>query len=173
MKYLKLIILLTVVSLSAAMAADQLKIAYIYSEQIMAEYEEAVDAMKKLEVEAQELQKVYQEMQVSYQNLAQEYEKRKLVSSDAWKRQKQKEIQDKERALQQFQVEKFGQSGEIYQKEAQYLNPILEKINEILKQLGEDKGYTYIFDASKGTIVYADESNDITKVVLEELRKSK
>ena len=170
MKYLKMTGLFLMMAMTALFAEQ--KIGFIYSEKIMAEYEEAVDAMKKLEVEAQELQKIYREMQTDYQSLVQEYEKRKLVSSDAWKRQKQKEIQDKERQLQEFQQEKYGQNGEIYQKEAEYLNPILEKINDILKVVGEEKGYDYIIDASKGTIVYANETHDITEMVLQELKKS-
>jgi outer membrane protein len=158
--------------MSVAFAADDLKIGFIYSEQIMLEYQEAIDAMKKLEAEAQELQNVYKEMQLDYQRLIEDYEKRKLVSSDAWKSQKQKEIMEKERQLQEYQIDKFGQDGEIYAKEEEYLGPVLDKINDILKKVGEDRGYSYIFDASKGMLVYADESNNLTSVVLEELQKS-
>ncbi len=68
-------------------------------------------------------------------------------------------------------MEKFGNRGEIYQKESEYLGPILEKINKILKEVGEEDGYDYILDASKGSIVFADPSLDLTNVVLRELRK--
>jgi outer membrane protein len=167
----KILVLLTL-ALSLVFAADVFKVGFVYSEQIMLEYQEAIDAMKKLEAEAQELQIVYKEMQGDYQKLIEDYEKRKLVSSDAWKSQKQKEILDKERQLQQYQIEKFGQDGEIYAKEEEYLGPVLEKINETLKKIGEQKGYAYIFDASKGTIVYAAEEHNLTATVLEELKKS-
>lgn len=172
MKIGKKILLLLTLALGIAFAADELKVGFIYSEQIMLEYQEAVDAMKKLEAEARELQSIYQEMQLDYQKLIEEYEKRKLVSSDAWKNQKQKEILDKERQLQDYQLEKFGQEGEIYAKEEEYLGPVLEKINTTLKKVGEEQGYAYIFDASKGTIVYADENHNLTAIVLEELKKS-
>ncbi len=160
-------------AVAVVFAAGELKIGFIYSEQIMVEYQEAVDAMKKLEAEAEELQNVYKEMQSDYQKMIEDFEKRKMVSSDAWKTQKQREIMDKERQLQEYQMEKFGQQGEIYRKEQEYLGPVLDKINEILKRVGEEKGYSYIIDASKGTIVYADESHDLTEFVLEELKKSK
>ena len=173
MKNGKKILVLLTLALSLVFAADVFKVGFVYSEQIMLEYQEAIDAMKKLEAEAQELQNVYKEMQLDYQRLIEDYEKRKLVSSDAWKNQKQKEILDKERQLQQYQVEKFGQSGEIYVKEEEYLGPVLDKINETLKKVGEQQGYAYIFDASKGTIVYADEAHNLTAIVLEELKKSK
>ncbi|MBN2780670.1 MAG: OmpH family outer membrane protein [Candidatus Marinimicrobia bacterium] len=173
MKNWKKILLLLTLVLTVALAADEMKIGFIYSEQIMLEYQEAIDAMKKLEAEAQELQTVYKEMQMDYQKLIEDYEKRKLVSSDAWKNQKQKEIVEKERQIQEYQLEKFGQDGEIYKKESEYLGPVLDKINETLKRVGEAKGYSYIFDASKGTIVYADESHNLTAVILEELKKSK
>jgi len=168
----KMLILLTVI-VAVAIAADEMKVGFIYSEQIMVEYQEAVDAMKKLEAEAVELQNVYKEMQQDYQTLIEDYEKRKLVSSDAWKKQKQKEIITKEQQLQSYQLEHFGQDGSIYKKEEEYLGPVLEKINETLKKIGKEEGYAYVFDASKGTIVYADETLDLTERVLEELKKSK
>lgn len=166
------LILLTVV-LTAAVAADEMKVGFIYSEQIMVEYQEAVDAMKKLEAEATELQNVYKEMQADYQKLIEDYEKRKLVSSDAWKKAKQNEIVSKEQQLQNYQMEHFGQDGSIYAKEEEYLGPVLDKINETLKKVGEEEGYAFVFDASKGTIVYADEALDLTQKVLDELQKSK
>ncbi|MCK4813158.1 MAG: OmpH family outer membrane protein [Candidatus Marinimicrobia bacterium] len=173
MKNWKKILVLLIVVMTVVFAADELKIGFIYSEQIILEYQEAVDAMKKLEAEALELQNIYKEMQLDYQTMIENYEKRKLVSSDAWKSQKQKEIMDKERQLQAYQMEKFGQDGEIYKKESQYLGPVLDKINETLKRVGKEKGYAFVFDASKGTIVYANESHDITELILEELKKSK
>jgi len=166
----KILVLLTFI-LSVAFAADAMKIGFIYSEQIMLEYQEAIDAMKKLEAEAVELQNVYKEKQADYQKLIEDYEKRKLVSSDAWKNNKQKEIVQQEQQLQSYQLEHFGQDGSIYQKEEEYLGPVLDKINETLKVIGEEGGYTVVFDASKGTIVYANEANNLTEKVLEELKK--
>ena len=172
MKNWKRILILLTVVLTAAIAADGVKIGFIYSEQIMMEYQEAIDAMTKLEAEATELQNVYKEMQADYQKLIEDYEKRKLVSSDAWKKAKQQEIVSKEQQLQSYQMEHFGQDGSIYQKENEYLSPVLDKINETLKKVGEEEGYSFVFDASKGTIVYADEALDLTEKVLEELKKS-
>jgi outer membrane protein len=168
----KILVLLTII-LSVVFAADAAKIGFIYSEQIMVEYQEAIDAMKKLEAEAVELQNVYKEMQVDYQKLIEDYEKRKLVSSDAWKNNKQKEIVSKEQQLQSYQMEHFGQDGSIYKKEEEYLGPVLDKINETLKKVGEEQGFSLVFDASKGSIVYADEALDLTDIILEELKKSK
>lgn len=173
MRNWKKILVLLMIILSVAFAADEIKIGFIYSEQIMLEYQEAIDAMKKLEAEAVELQNIYKEMQADYQKLIEDYEKRKLVSSDAWKNQKQKEIINKEQQLQSYQLENFGQDGAIYKKEEEYLGPVLDKINETLKTIGEENGYAFVFDASKGTIVYADEANNLTETVLEELKKSK
>ena len=172
MKNWKRILILLTVVFALVVAADEMKIGFIYSEQIMIEYQEAVDAMKKLEAEAEELSKVYDEMQSDYQKLIEDYEKRKMVSSDAWKKAKQKEIISKEQQLQSYQMEHFGQSGSIYKKEEEYLGPVLDKINETLKKVGEDEGYSFVFDASKGMIVFADEALNLTDKVLEELKKS-
>jgi len=110
-------------------------------------------------------------MQQKGRELLGEYEKKKFVATDSWKKDKQKEIEELQIKIQNYQMEKFGNNGEIYQKESEYLGPILEKINKILKQIGEEAGYNYILDASKGSIVFADPTLDLTNIVLRELRK--
>ncbi|MEA1986428.1 MAG: OmpH family outer membrane protein [Candidatus Marinimicrobia bacterium] len=167
-------IIMSIVFLSVIVSsvfAEGMKIGYVNSEQILAEYKEAKDAMAKLETETVKMQQEFQDMQKKGQELLEEYEKKKFVATDSWKKEKEKEIQDLQVELQNYQMEKFGNNGEIYKKEAEYLGPILEKINKILTQVGEEDNYDFILDASKGSIVFADPALDLTNVVLRELRK--
>ncbi len=166
-----IMVLLFLSVIVSAVVAEGLKIGYVNSEKILSEYKEAVDAMAKLEADSKKMQEEFQAMQVNGQQLLQEYEKKKFVATDSWKKEKQKEIEDLQVKIQNYQMEKFGSNGEIYKKEAEYLGPILEKINKILAQVGEEDGYSYILDASKGSIVFADPSLDLTNIVLRELRK--
>jgi outer membrane protein len=45
------------------------------------------------------------------------------------------------------------------------LKPILEKIDVAVKAVGKEGGYTFIFDTSSGSMLFATESEDITSLV--------
>ena len=65
----------------------------------------------------------------------------------------------------------FGPEGRVAEKNSELVRPIVDKINLVLKQIGDDEGYTMVFDASIGGIVYAADGIDLTDRVLEELNK--
>lgn len=158
--------------LSAGIVRAEMKIGYIDSEKILTEYEESKDALAKLEAENKRLQKEYQDLQVRYQTLADEFDKKKFVATESWKQQKQQEIENLAMEIQNYQVEKFGPQGEIYTKEAELMSPVLDKINNILKKVGNEGGYDYILDTAQRSIVFADPKHDLTSVVLYELSKA-
>lgn len=68
------------------------------------------------------------------------------------------EIQDMQSRIQQFQE---NAQGEISTKEQEVLGPIVEKARKAIDEVANDKGYTYVFDASLGVLLYMKDSNDI------------
>ena len=52
------------------------------------------------------------------------------------------------------------------------LAPILRTIDKVIRKIGEERTYDYIFDAVQGSIVYALDSHNLTADVLEELSKA-
>ncbi|HDR04580.1 MAG TPA: OmpH family outer membrane protein [Candidatus Marinimicrobia bacterium] len=158
--------------LIAGFAQAELKIGYIDSEKILLDYEESKDALSKLEAQNRRYQEEFQEMQVRYQNLLEEYEKKKFVATDLWKKQKEEEAEKLAMDIQNYQMTKFGPQGEIYKKEAELMAPVLEKINNILKKIGAEGGYDYIIDTAQRSIVFANPKHDLTSVVLYELSKA-
>ncbi|MFT4524371.1 MAG: outer membrane protein [Bacteroidia bacterium] len=68
------------------------------------------------------------------------------------------EIQDMQTRIQQFQE---NAQGEISTKEQEVLGPIVEKARKAIDEVANDKGYTYVFDASLGVLLYMKDSNDI------------
>jgi hypothetical protein len=51
------------------------------------------------------------------------------------------------------------------------MRPFVEKVNLILKKIGEEEGFTIILDAAAGGIVYVKEGMDLTDKVIAELNK--
>lgn len=150
-----------------------LKIGYVYSQKILADYKEAQDAQRKLDEFIQQWENEGLEMQQKFQQLREQFEAQSLLLSEAKKREKEQEMQNLYLQLQKFQQDKFNpQSGEVLKKQQELTQPVLDKINNVIKKIGDEDKFDLIFDISNGGIVYASENQiDLTDRVLAELNK--
>lgn len=154
----------------AASGFSQIKLAYVNSQMVLASYTPAIDAKKQLDAEsakwAQELQTMSQDFQAAQQKL----EQQSLLLSEAKKKEKAQELQETYMKIQQFQQDKWGDDGELAQKEKELLQPVIDKVNEVIKTVGDDGGYDFIFDAIAGNLLYAKDTHDITQKVIDALK---
>ncbi len=148
------------------------KLGYINSQQILAQFKEAQDAQEQLDKLNQDWEAEAREMQQQFQEMGQQLESQSLLLSEERQREKQAELQALYQKIQQFQNDKWGQSGEFYRKQEEIMKPVYDKINAAISKVGEEERYDYIFDVVSGNIVYvSDNSNDLTEFVIEELEK--
>jgi len=154
-------------------ANAQVKIAYVNSDRILAEFDEAREAQSKLEIEARKLEEQYKGMLSNLDSLNREYERQKLIMSEARRTDKEREITQLQQSIQRFQVEKMGPEGEIYKKQSELVGPVLEKIKIVIEKVGKENKYDYIFDTVAGNILYAEPAHDLTDKVLYELKRTK
>lgn len=158
---------------SADPVAAQLKLGYIDSQKILEKYKEAQDAQKQL----QEINKRWEDeaksMQQELQTKLEELESQALLLSEERKKEKETELQNLNIRLQQFQQEKWGAQGEVFAKRAELMQPVIDKINAVIKKLGNEEKFDYIFDVVNGNILHVSPAQpDLTDKVLEELNKS-
>ena len=90
--------------------------------------------------------------------------------SDMKKQEIQQQLTQKQQDLERFQMEKFGQGGELERLQIQLLKPVLDKIDKAIQKVCNEEGYDYIFDAVAGAIVFALDSHNVTEKVLDELQ---
>jgi outer membrane protein len=148
------------------------KLGYVNSQKILTTFKEALDAQEKLDKINQEWEAEGREMQKQFQELNEQLESQSLLLSEERKQEKQQEIQSLYLKIQQFSAEKWGQNGEFFKEQEKLMEPVIKKINDVIKQLGEEDGFDYIFDTVNANIVYANPSQpDLTDLVLEELEK--
>ena len=167
MKKIKIIMLTFPVFLFAEM-----KLGYIDSNRIMSEFENVRDIQVELEKEQRKLEAEYNGMISQLDSLKQVFEKQRLLMSENRRKEKENELINIERNIQEFQMKKFGPEGEIFRKQSQLLAPILEEVDAAIKIVAAQRGYDYVFDAVSGAIVYALEAHDLTDQVLKELKNS-
>ncbi len=166
------ITLLAVIVMFPMFLLGQVKIGYIASERVRAEFEEFKEAESQLQLEYRKVQEEYQVMLVELDSLKQAYETQRLMSSPEWRKEKETEIGTKEQRLQQFQAQKVGPEGELYRKQSQMEYELLSKVKTAVDNVAISKGYDFIFDGSV-SLLYGKPTHDLTDDVLFELRKAK
>ena len=153
------------------MLFGEMKLGYIDSNRIMSEFEDVRDIQVELEKEQRKLESQYNGMINQLDSLKQVFERQRLLMSDSRRDEKQNELINIERNIQEFQLKKFGPEGEIFRKQSQLLAPVLEEVDAAIKIVAAQRGYDYVFDAVSGAIVYALDAHDLTEQVLKELKK--
>lgn len=87
----------------------------------------------------------------------------------------QQQAQQAKKALDQEKQELFvvEQSipGSIQQKQQELMEPIYEKVNNMVALIAKEKGYSLVIDTGAGSIVYGDEKINITQLVIDRLKE--
>jgi Skp family chaperone for outer membrane proteins len=162
------IFFMLLIGMTASVSA-QLKIGYILSERIRAEYEEFKEAESQLQLEYRKVQFEFDQRVKKLDSLKQDYEVKRLMSLDKGESIRQ-EIEQTEKQIQTYQAEKVGPQGELMRKQAQMEYDILGKVKKAVDKVAIDGGYDFIIDASVGLLYYKPKY-DLTDDVLHELRK--
>lgn len=154
--------------LTSAVSAQ--KYAYIDSDYILNNVPEYQDAQSQLDELSEKWQK---EIEVKFNEIDALYKKYQadvvLLPADM-KKKREEEIISIEKEVKQYQQEKFGQSGELFQKRQELIKPIQDKIYNALEEIAKAKNYAFVFDRSNGaSIMYANPKFDISDDVLDEL----
>ena len=150
----------------------EIKIGYVDSNEIMSNFEEVRQVQVDLEKEQRRLEGNLNNLISRLDSLKQDYQRQRLLMSESRRNEKENEITNMEKSVQQFQLDKFGPEGEIYKKQNQLLKPVLGKIDAAIQQVGSDRGYDFILDAMSGALLYALDSHNLTEAVMDELSKT-
>ncbi|MDD8018465.1 MAG: OmpH family outer membrane protein [Bacteroidota bacterium] len=150
----------------------QTKIAYINSATIMEQLPEAQDAQKQLDAQSSEWQNELTRMGNEIQSKVEDYDKRKLIMSDKRRAEVEAELQTLDKKLVDYRNQKFGTSGEMFNKQNELMKPIQEKIFKAVKDVADEEGYDYVVDRSSSTLLlYANTKHDLTQKVLTKLQQ--
>ncbi len=142
------------------------KFARIDSNQLLSLMPESDSAKKQLEAFMKESREAYETMNVEFNNKAADYEKKQPTLTESMKAQKEKELQELMKRIQDYpQIVQQGQE-EMSQK---LYTPIREKALNAIKKVGKDNGFACVLEA--GATLYVDEAQitDALPMVKKEL----
>lgn len=166
----RIVILLLALCVAGTMVA-QTKIGHINSESIMQTLPEAIDAQKSLDALVSQWETELQKLQADWKRKFDDYDKKKLILTDQARAEQEKELRDLDQAVADFRNKKFGQNGELFQKQNDVMKPIQNKIFKVLDEIAKEDGYDYIFDRSgEILLLYANEKKDLTALVIQRMQ---
>jgi len=163
---------LTLIAIVASASAAELKIGYVDSDVVLSGYTGTKTAEEKLRQFYAKLEQEATEKQGRIKQMQDELQKQALLISEARKKELEKSLQDSLIVYQQFLQEKMGQQGAAAQKQAELMQPIIEKINAAIKELSEKENFDFIFDAKAG-LLFGKPAYDITQKLITALNSGK
>jgi outer membrane protein len=156
---------------AAAASAADLKLGFIDSEKIFSAYKGTSAAQAEFQADVEKWTQDMEGRQRELEKLREDFQSQSLILSEAKRREREEELQRKQSELDAFKLEIWGPSGKVAQRNDQLTRPIIEKIREVLSELGETEGYAIILDATDGNVVYADHALDLTDRVIQKLNQ--
>ena len=164
MKKITFLALLCMLTLSTT-AQD--KFGYIDSQELLILMPERKTAETEVQEFAKSLEAQLSSMTAEYQQSVQEYQTNETAYTDLVKQDKVAEITGLEQRIQAFQQ---NAQQSLQAKEQELLEPILGKARKAIEDVATEGGYTYIFDKSIGSILYAKDSENVINLVKKKLK---
>jgi len=164
MKKITFLLLISLITLSAF---SQNKFGYIDSQELLMLMPERKTAESEVQSFAKSLESQLAAMTAEYQESVQDYQSNEASYTDLIKQDKIAEITGLEQRIQAFQQ---NAQQSLQKKEQELLEPILSKARSAIEEVAIEGNFTYIFDKSVGSILYAKESENVLSLVKKKLK---
>lgn len=140
------------------------KFGYLNSQALLSEIPEVKQADANLQALQAQLEKKGQQMVADLESKYKELQRKEQSGEIS-----PKALEDESKKLkeQEAEIGKYEQEvqKQLMSKRQETLQPILDKVNRIIKEVATENQFTYIFDSSAGILLYAQESLDVTALV--------
>ena len=144
--------------------AQKVKIAVVDLQRALNETEDGRQAKRRLKTLFEQRQK---ELDLAQQQLKAQKEsiekQQDVLSKDALR----KKVEAYQESLMSLQTEYVDYQRELSTKEAELTKVILEKMQAILRRLGQTEGYSLILEANEGGVVWVPSNMDLTDIVIQ------
>jgi outer membrane protein len=162
--------LLIIAFVLATSFAQAQKVAYVDVDYVLKNIPEYNDAQKQIDDIAAAWQKEIDGKYAEIDKLYKQYQAEQVLLTDDMKQQRQKEIEDKEKAAKDLQKKRFGYQGDLFQKRQELIQPIQDKVYDAIQKIATTKAYDFVLDKSSGSVVlFANTKLNISDQVLQSM----
>lgn len=160
---------LLVMSAGISMAQEQ-KIGFVDTDQILAQMSEYQGIQQQLRSVSSEWNAKLEEMKQEIDQLKEDFQAKEILYTEELKEQKKQEIQNKIEQRKQYLDQKFGAQGEYFQTQKELLAPIQRKVFEAINTVAEEQNFDFVFDrAQNSNMLYGVNEWNLNDEVLQEL----
>jgi outer membrane protein len=136
----------------------------------MKQLPDAQDAQRQLDKLVADWQADLSKMQEEWKQKFDEYDKRKLIMTDKRRADAEKELRDLDQKIVEYRNQKFGQNGDLFNKQNELMKPVQDRIFKAVQDVAKEDGYDYVFDKSSDILLmYTNEKYDLTQKILAKL----
>ncbi len=157
-------VLVTLVAVPAALAADAMKVGYVDLQKALNLSSAGKAAKEKMKAKFKDYEADVQKKQEELKKLKEELEKQAMLLSAEARAAKERDYQQKVKDYQRLTKDI---QEELQQADADYTRKILEEIFKTVQQVGKQEGYTLILEKTESSILYASDGIDMTDRVIQ------
>ena len=145
------------------------KIGYVSTETIRANYEAAKNADERIATLIEGWKQELEQMRRDIEELELEMKKNRLIWSDQERDQKQRELEQRKKARDDFARQKFEPGGEHDKVAEELYEGVWEKIYLAIQKVAAEESYDMVWDKSTQPLVYVNAKFDLTVKVMQAL----
>ncbi len=143
------------------------KIGFVNNKDLVNDFQEKIDIEAKFKTKIEAFQKRTDSIGQAFQQEAQAFQ---LKAQGMKQEQAQAEYQALGQKQQMLQQRIQLEESQIQEESQQTIDTLIKKVRDYVKDYGKKNGYTYILGSNEaGSVMYGDESKDLTKEILDAL----
>ena len=167
------IIILSILLINSSFAQKTERIGYVNMEYILSQMDDYKTANAQVEEKIGKWKKEIDLKKRDIQNLKDSLEIEKPLLSDDIIEDRKSEIEFEEKELTDYQTKRFGVNGDWVAQEFLLIQPIQDKVLNIVESISKQKKFDKIFDESADAIMfYSEKKYDISGLVLKSILKT-
>lgn len=167
----KMIIALLAVIMTAGIASAQ-NYMVVDSEKVFKSIESYNSALEQIEKLATEYQKAVDAKFAEVEKLYNNYMQQRSSLSASTQQQYEQLILQREAEATEYQESLFGTEGELMKKRMELIQPIQEKVFNMIDRFAKQYGYDLVIDiAANPTVLYYSSKIDYTESIISALKK--
>ncbi len=148
---IKKLLLIALVAFPLCISAQTLKFGTVNTQEIFNIMPEKAAAEKQLEALAKQYENEFVKMQEEFQNKYKEFVNSQDSMPENIKQRRMQEINEIQQRIQNFRE---VAASDLDEQQGKLIAPLQEKIQDAVKSVGAENGFTFIFDLSIPSIMY-------------------
>ena len=144
------------------------KFAYVDTEYILKHLPEYKSSLTQLDVLSQQWQQQVDANFIQIDKMYKAYQADQVLLTEEMRKRRENDIIEKEKQAKEFQRQKFGPDGDLFQSRSKLLKPIQDKVTKVIADMAKSKYIDFVFDKSSEAtmMIYASSNYDLSNDII-------